>query len=243
MHATLERTMTVDRCQACRAYRKLRLSRIPAIFAAALFAGLAVTAGGMQMSVKDGSAELQADGTPDPRGVCKMRETWPHEAARLAMIYAVAGEITGDTHWTKLYESLRDEAVDESCRLAKLTERKVNAMPCYSLHQMNVSLEVLLGIEKDEQLRAKTIGAMAACARIARERAFKVRGRVSGSLCSCAEVHLAQMMVPQSAFEWDAGQREILKDAIVKVPAEKSGASRAVHLFASYWRAKRLGLF
>ena len=114
-------------------------------------------------------------------------------------------------------------------------------MPSYTLHQMNASLEVLLGVEKNVEFRAKIIRAMITCARIARERAKGIRGNDSRWLCGCAEVHLAQLMVPSEAFEWGAFQRAILANAIVHVPAEKVGACRAVHLFAAYWRARARG--
>jgi hypothetical protein len=182
---------------------------------------------------------LQADGTPDPRGICKMRETMPHEAARLAMIYAAAGEITGDAKWTKLYKELRDEAFVGSCRLANLAEKDISRwMPSYTLLQMNTSLEVLLGIEKSVKFRAKIISAMVTCARLARERAKSIRGNDSRWLCGCAEVHLAQQMVPRDAFAWSGFQQAILANAIVHKPADKVGACRAVHLFAAYWRAR-----
>jgi len=183
---------------------------------------------------------LQADGTPDPRGICKMRKTMPHEAARLPMVYAAAGEITGDAKWTNLYRDLREEALIESCRLANVSEKQISSwMPSYTLHQMNASLELLATVERSEKYRAKAISAMVTCARIARKRAKSVRGKDSKWLCECAEVHLAQQMVPADAFEWSDFQRAILANAIVHTPAEKVGAHRAVHLFAAYWRAKQ----
>ena len=58
----------------------------------------------------------QADGTPDPRGICTM---WgpgllPHEQARLPMVYAAAYEATKDGHWLGLYERFIDEALDKT---------------------------------------------------------------------------------------------------------------------------------
>ena len=170
-----------------------------------------------------------------------MRQTHPHEAARLAMIYAAAGEITGDSRWTAHYTSLKEEAIKGSCALSEMPQDRIRwLMPEYTLLQMNTSLELLLAVEQDKESRAGIITAMTACARLARERAGKIRSADSGCLCACAEVHLAQMMTPQSAFTWDDGQRAILENAITHVPAGKVGACRAVHLFAAYWRAKRL---
>ena len=36
--------------------------------------------------------------------------------------------------------------------------------------------------------------------------------------------------------------RALLANAIVHVPADRVGATRACHLLAAYWRAKRLGI-
>ena len=186
---------------------------------------------------------LQADGTMDPRGICKMRETHPHEAARLAMVYALAWKVTGNAKYRKAYEDVRVEALDDSCALAVAPDKVLNGlMPDYTLIQMNTSLEALLMVEENEKYRAKMIGAMVTCARLARKRA---PGRGSSDtkwLCGCAELHLAQMMVPAQAFTWTPYQRAILANAICVVPADKVGACRACHLFAAYWRAKRLGL-
>ena len=225
-------------------WRYWRSGLVPDGLKGPIRAAFADVAGLMERNVTEANGWnfLQADSTPDPRGICTMRQTMPHESARLAMVYAAAGEITGDTRWTKLYRSLREEALVESCRLANLPERKVAwFMPSYTLHQMNASLELLLGVEEDEKYRAKAISAMVTCARIGRERAKSVRGEDSKWLCACAEVHLAQLMVPAAAFAWGSFQRAILANAIIGTPAEKVGAHRAVHLFAAYWRAKRLG--
>ena len=189
------------------------------------------------VTAENGWSFLQADGTPDPVGICKMRETMPHEAARLAMVYAAAGEITGDPRWTGLYRTHRGEALSGSSRFALLTGRETDAMPCYSLHQMNASLEVLLGIEEDRVRRASILESMAACAKLAKMRAKAVRGGDSRYLCACGEVHLAQLMVPEPLCAWDPEQRALLSEAIAHTPASETGACRAVHLFAAYWRA------
>ena len=187
---------------------------------------------------------LQADGTMDPRGVCKMRETHPHEAARLAMVYALTWKATGEAKWARLYKTLRAEALIESCALGTASEKLIRGMmPEYTLLQMNTSLEALLDVETDEKFRAKAIGAMITCARLARERASGLKGRDTRWLCGCAEVHLAQMMVPYKAFAYGPYQQALLANAVMQTPAEQAGACRATHLFAAYWRARRLGLF
>lgn len=183
---------------------------------------------------------LQADGTPDPRGVCKMRQTYPHEAARLAMLYALTWRVTGEEKWKGLYEGLREEAIDGSCALATAPDALVHRMmPDYSLMQMNTSLEALLWVEMDEALRARIAGAMAVCAKLAAGRAPVRKGNETRYLCGCAELHLAQLMTPASAFAYTNEQRGILASAIVHVPVERASSCRAVHLFAAYWKLMR----
>ncbi|MGN0846871.1 MAG: hypothetical protein ACI4RA_05745 [Kiritimatiellia bacterium] len=182
---------------------------------------------------------LQADGTRDPRGICKMREVHPHEAARLAMVYALAWKVTGAPRWEDLYKAHRAEALEGSCALKTCPAHVIRGlMPEYTLIQMNTSLEAILAVETDAACRAQAIDAMVACARLARERAPRIGSRDTRWLCGCAEVHLAQMMVP--ALAYGADQRALLANAITHVPAGTVGASRACHLFAAYWRAKRL---
>lgn len=182
---------------------------------------------------------LQADGSKDPKGICKMRETHPHEAARLAMVYALAWKVTGSGRWEKLYREVREEALVGSCSLGTAPSSVVkNLMPDYTLIQMNTSLEAILEVEENEKFRAKAIGAMVTCARLARERAPKIGSNDTRYLCGCAEVHLAQMMVPEGAFAYGDYQRSLLANAIVHTPAESVGACRACHLFAAYWRAR-----
>ena len=225
-------------------WRYWRSGMVPERMKAAIRRDFAAVAERMERNVTEANRWnfLTADGVPDPRGICKMRHTMPHEAARLAMVYAAAGDVTGDAHWTDLYRELREEALDGSCRLATLSAKKISDwMPSYTLLQMNSSLEVLLELETSPRHRAQIISAMVTCARLARARAKWVRGGDSTYLCACAEVHLAQQMVPADAFEWSPFQRAILANAIVKVPADKVGACRAAHLFAAYWRMRRLG--
>ena len=187
---------------------------------------------------------LQADGTMDPRGICKMRETYPHEAARLAMCYALTWKVSGDEKWRTAYRALRDEALDGSCALATAPEKVVRGlMPDYALIQMNTSLEAILEVEVEEKFRAKAIGAMATCARLAQGRAPGRKGDETRWLCGCAELHLAQMMVPRDAFAYGTFQQDLLANALVQIPAASASSTRCCHLFAAYWRARRLGFF
>lgn len=100
------------------------------------------------------------DGRPDPRGICRM--WWPEAtnatgSCRLPSIYAAAYDATGNPHWKDLYENLADKACHDAAFLE--WNKKVNPQwkwrtPTYTLLQMNVSIEVMLGCEQDPKRRA-----------------------------------------------------------------------------------------
>ena len=66
-------------------WRYWRSGLVPDELKEPIRAAFADVAGLMERNVTEANGWnfLQADGTPDPRGICKMRETMPHEAARL----------------------------------------------------------------------------------------------------------------------------------------------------------------
>ena len=76
---------------------------------------------------------------------------WPHEAARLAMFYAGAWEVTGDEKWLRIYREHRDEAIEGSAKL-KTDPREVQV---FALYQMQLSLEVLRHADPDPEYREK----------------------------------------------------------------------------------------
>ena len=51
------------------------------------------------------------------------------------------------------------------------------------------------------------------------------------------------MMVPRDAFAYGTSQQTLLANAIVQIPAASASSIRCCHLFAAYWRARRLGYF
>lgn len=181
---------------------------------------------------------LQADGSKDPRGICKMWKVYPHEAARLPMIYAATWDVTGDEHYRKLYKTYIKESIDESLKLAVLPQSKINAlMPNYTLLQMNTSFEVLLNVEKDPLLQKDMKEATRLAASMAEKRAPHIGSKDGLWLCSCGEVALAQLMSPGFPYK----QRAILSAALLDRPIDKTGSCRAVHLGAAYWRLRLLG--
>jgi len=203
-----------------------------------------------EMMLKNVTAEndwdfLQADGSSDPRGICKMwGAVYPHEAARLPMIYAAAWEVTGDGKWKELYERYIDEALAKT--LAIKDQPPIHwhgVMPTYSLLQMNTSLEVLLGIEKNPARRSKMAEAAACAARMADERAMDMKANPKKKyygLCVDGEIALAQLLAP--GWKYSADERGYLAAGLSR-PLAGSGAFNVSHMAAAYWRARLNGVF
>ena len=189
---------------------------------------------------------LQADGSKDPRGICTMwgPNVYPHEAARLPMIYAVAWKMSGDVKWRDLYEKYIDQALDITLTIKdKPTKTWAGIMPTYSLLQMNTSLEVLLGIERDPARRARMEDAARYAARMADERAMDMMahpGKTYYGLCVDGEIALAQLMA--SGWAYSADERVYLLRGLGR-PLARSGAFNASHMAAAYWRARANGVF
>jgi hypothetical protein len=186
---------------------------------------------------------LRADGSRDPRGICRMWKVYPHEAARLPMIYAVAWDVCRDESYLRLYREYAAPAIELSLTLPTLSAAQVrSAMPTYTLLQMQTSLEVMLAVERNAELQAKITDAMQPVAKMAAERAIRVNGGEERYLCACGESALAQLMAEDFVF---AGrQKELLYKSIMNSdPAHvRLGACRTIHLMAAFWRARRLGV-
>lgn len=71
----------------------------------------------------------------------------PHEVARLPMIYAVTWDFTGEKHWKDMYLKYAPQAAEKAIEVPL---EKHNYT--YGLFQHQVSLETLLGIEKENTL-------------------------------------------------------------------------------------------
>lgn len=185
---------------------------------------------------------LRADGSRDPRGICRMWNVRPHEAARLPMIYAAAWDLCREEKYRALYREYVGPAAEQSLALATLPQAEVNRwMPTYTLLQMQTSLEVLAELETEEALRRKLVAAMQPVARMAAERAVRVNGGEERWLCACGEAALAQLMA--RGFGFSAEQERLVHKSVMDSDPERVGTSRTVHLHAVYWRARRLGLF
>ncbi len=186
---------------------------------------------------------LRADGSCDPRGICRMWKVYPHEAARLPMIYAVAWDVCQDEKYSRLYREYAAPVIEQSLTLPTLSAAQVrSAMPTYTLLQMQTSLEVMLAVERNAELKAKIADAMQAVARMAAERAIRVNGGEELYLCACGEAALAQLMAED--FVFGGRQKELLYKSIMNSDPARArlGACRTIHLMAAFWRARRLGV-
>lgn len=89
---------------------------------------------------------LRADGAPCSYKICKMENVLPHEAARLAMIYAAAWDITGDSLYYRLWREKVHAAAEGSLHPLPQTTT-------YGLLQMQESISLLMTMEQDTALR------------------------------------------------------------------------------------------
>ncbi len=185
---------------------------------------------------------LRADGSRDPRGICRMWNVRPHEAARLPMVYAAAWDVTRDEKYYRRYREYLAPAVEQTLTLPGLPPAQIRAfMPTYTLLQMQTSLELLLGVETDAAMKARLAEAMQPVAKMAAERAVRINGgEEKSSLCACGEAALAQLMAKDFAFT--DGQKKLLYKSIMDSNAASIGTCRTAHLSAAYWRAMKLGI-
>ena len=185
---------------------------------------------------------LRADGSRDPRGICRMWKVRPHEAARLPMVYAAAWDICRDEKYYRLYREYVVPAVEQSLTLPNVPQSQINAyMPTYTLLQMQTSLELLLELETDTAMKAKLIDAMQPVAKMAAQRAVRINGgEEKSSLCACGEAALAQLMAKDFAFMGE--QMKLLYTSIMESDMARIGTCRTAHLLAAYWRARKLGI-
>ena len=140
---------------------------------------------------------LMADGQKDPKGILKMWEVRPHEAARLPMIYLAAAEMTGKAKYRAAYEKYIDAALAESLKLGSLSKAELQAtMPGYAFLQMACSLDLLYGLEtrEDRRERIKTIGD-ALVAR-AKRRFEEEKGADGPWLSASGDLALALLIAP-----------------------------------------------
>lgn len=180
----------------------------------------------------------------DYRGICTMwgDEIWPHEAARLPMIYLVAYMITGNEKWRGEYERYIDEALEITLRVESLPRQKIDVrMPCYSLYQANASLEPIYAYETMRGVQGaaraeKTARAMRDFAKIAIQRIDECNAQKPPyGMCWDGELLLTGLMVPGSEnLDILDG---FLVESIKRRKLERSDLCRVAHIMSAYFRA------
>ncbi len=176
-------------------------------------------------------------GMDDDRGVAKMRETRPHEAARLAMFYAAAWDATKKREYFDKYRGLLPEALKGSADFVNMSEKELRRwVPAYAVLQMEASLEVLYAVEKDKNLKAK-IGKIMddIAAFVETSPVFNLEKR---NVRDCSEVINGQLLSPN--YRLTPAHEKILRRCVANVKERDSGGSYS--LLAAYWRARLEGL-
>lgn len=186
-----------------------------------------------------------ADGTKDQRGVTKMRQTRPHEAARLASLYAATYDLTKNDRYRIALEEVLEEALADSEKFSQMTQDDLKyGVPDYALLQMSSSLEVLRGVLKDSAI-SRNVQDPKAISRIdvllnqvatlAAKRDAE-NEKHSPWLCGAAERPLSMLMAP--SFVFPENSRAKLFAEIERIPFSRAHATRIIELSAAYWRMK-----
>lgn len=189
------------------------------------------------------------DGRRDPRDICRM--WWPTQtnatsSCRLPSIYAAAYDATGDRHWKDLYEKLADKA----CLDATFMERNkaenpkwLSITPTYTLLQMNVSIEVLLGCERDPIRRARLLEGLRQSGMEADSRAKAKWANPNKKWYGMApDAELALALLTAENVPFDATEAAIFTREMRTGNARFWWSLKTTHMFAAYWRARLRGL-
>jgi hypothetical protein len=204
---------------------------------------------------------LRVDGTRDTRGISRMWNVKGHEAARLPMIYAAAWDATGKQEYFDLYRKYLRPAVEQSFEVEEW-------QPTYALLQMQVSLELLLTLEKDLELKQQMGAIMAMVSKRSAARAIRADQDASKldltMTCSdwrtgeglssngryrkawynireSGEAALTQLVDRGEAYP--AEQMALLTGAITRLDYDKVSSCGIFYLQAAYWKARRYGLY
>ncbi len=83
---------------------------------------------------------LRADGSQDPRGICRMLDVRTHEAARLPMFYAAAWDVGRNEEHYRLYRKHLPRAIGQSLELPHLSRNEIARwIPPYAVLQIHWS--------------------------------------------------------------------------------------------------------
>lgn len=184
---------------------------------------------------------LRADGTQDPRGICRMLNVRAHEAARLPMFYAAAWDVGRNEEHRRLWRKHLAPAVRQSLGLPDLPAAEIARwIPPYAVLQMQCSLEVLDDLERDPAVKSQIGEAMLRVAEFAAEgRAFTARKRTP-SFRERGETALAQLTFGRPALTEQ--QTAELAEAILGAKYATDPPA-AYCLLGAYWKARARGLY
>ena len=174
-------------------------------------------------------------GMADDRGVGKMLEVYPHEAARLSMFYAAAYDVTKNQKYFNLYKKHLPYALSRTAELMKMTDKQLRSLvPAYSILQMQASLEVLYALEKDGALKKRIAELMDSLSEyVEKNPVFNLDKK---GMRDCAEVINGQLLAPN--YKLSKKHENILRLRIAKGGAWAGGVYTMV---GAYWRARLKG--
>ena len=177
---------------------------------------------------------LRADGSRDTRGICRMLDVMPHEAARLAMFYAASWDVSKNKEHYRLYREHLPRAIRESLEMPNLPDQEIARwIPPYSVLQMQCSLEVLHELETDPKMKARIEETMLMVAKFTARKKSSVHRH-------CGELALAQLMSADFVF---TKQHEATLAGAIKQANYDADPAAAYCLIGAYWKARCNGLF
>lgn len=172
-------------------------------------------------------------GVPDKRGVAKMHDVHPHEAARLAMLYAAAYDATKNKKYLNWYRAVYDDAVGGSAKFIGMRETYYkHLVPPYSIAQMNASLELIREVEPDPSRKLQISIIMDAVSDFIDK--YKVYHVSDKSVRDAAEIMWGQMLA--NGYRLSPARENILKQNIIKI--HERDPYGAYMVFSAYWRAR-----
>lgn len=188
--------------------------------------------------------EVRADANPpysfkfykgmnDDRGVGKMLEVKPHEAARLSMFYACAYDVTKNKKYRNEYRKHLQYAIEHSANIVNMTKPQLRGwVPAYAVLQMEASLEVLYVLEKNAKTKKQLADVMDLVANFAESSSvYDLTKRCSRD---CAEVINGQLLSPN--YKLSTKHEAILRKCIAVTRGRDSAGSYT--LLSAYWRAR-----
>ena len=184
---------------------------------------------------------LRADGSQDPRGICRMLNVRTHEAARLPMFYAAAWDVGRNKEHYRLYREYLPQAIGQSLELPHLPQAEIARwIPPYAVLQMQCSLEVLHDLERDPEIKSQVKEAMLRVAEFAAERRVFIATKREPNVRQRGETALAQLMFGDLPLTQQ--QKTDLAGAI-RDAKYALDPSAAYCLLGAYWKARLRGYF